>query len=226
MVAARTVALAAANEELKQQIDERRQAEEALHEVAGRLSAITESVQDAIIACDANGTVRFWNGGAERTFGHRAADACGQNILSLIMPEGHQEQKEAVEAAFVRPADTPTWGQTFEVTGLRQDGTEFPLELSLSAYQEQDGYAGVAVARDISDRKRVEVELRQAKEAAEASTSAKSAFLANMSHEIRTPMTAILGFTESLLADGDIEKAPKHRVDAYHHDHPQRQSPA
>ncbi|MEK7269459.1 MAG: response regulator, partial [Planctomycetota bacterium] len=95
-----------------------------------------------------------------------------------------------------------------ELEGRRRDGSEFPLEIALSAIRLQGKWQAVAVLRDISARKAVEGDLKRAKEAAEAANRAKSAFLAMMSHEIRTPMNAIIGMSGLLL---DSPMTPQQR---------------
>ena len=91
--------------------------------------------------------------------------------------------------------------QRIEITAIRRDGSEFPIELALVSISDGEHKKFCGFIRDVTERREAEEAMREAKEAAEASNRSKSAFLANMSHEIRTPLNGILGFTELLIRD-------------------------
>ncbi len=97
---------------------------------------------------------------------------------------------------------------TIETTHQRKDGTEFPVEVLLQSLKFDEGYLLVASVRDITERKRHEKALQQAKEKADSASRAKSEFIANMSHEIRTPMNAVIGFSD-ILASKITDKQQK-----------------
>jgi len=159
-----------------------------------QVRAILESAPDAMVIVSEDGTVLLVNAQVERVFGYRRDELIGRRVEQLVPGAADRA------AFFARSAGR-------ELRGRRKDGTAFPLEVSVSPLGTGAARTVTAAIRDITDRKRVERELQQAKDDAEQANRAKSDFLANMSHEIRTPMTAILGFTEMFLDPSAPEDA-------------------
>ena len=188
-------------------ITERKRSEEAVRASEERFRSVTQSANDAIISADSRGIILSWNKGARAIFGYEEAEVRGQP-LTLLMPEryraAHQQGLKRVQAA----GDSRVIGTTVELHGLRKDGGEFPLELSLSSWKISGETFFSAIIRDITERKRMEEQLRRKNEELEKqnlkvqeANRLKSEFLANMSHELRTPLNSIIGFSQ-LMHDG------------------------
>ncbi|MBF0124011.1 MAG: diguanylate cyclase [Magnetococcales bacterium] len=127
-----------------------------LHDKFKRLFAVSESTQDAIVACDAVGEIVFWNYGATQLFGHTAEQAVGQP-LTLLIPSRYQEiHRAALQQAATAGALRSVAGGRLELHGLTQAGTERPIEVALSTWTTDQERFFVAVMRDISDRKQQE----------------------------------------------------------------------
>ena len=133
---------------------------EALRESNETLNTITTAAKDAIVMMDHQGVISFWNPAAETIFGYPANDAIGKELHSLLAPERHREQYRQGMVRFLASGEGPSIGKTLELTAVKKDRTEFPLELSLSSLPLKGKWHAVGVLRDISQRKRTDEELR------------------------------------------------------------------
>jgi len=150
-------------------------------ELQGRLAAIVESSDDAIVSKSLDGIIQSWNAGAQRIFGWSAAEAIGRPILILIPPERHAE--EASILARLRRGERI---EHFETVRVTKDGRRVDVSLSVSPLRDASGrvLGASKVARDVSERKRV---LRALEEASRL----KDNFLAMLAHELRNPLAPI-----------------------------------
>jgi two-component system, sensor histidine kinase and response regulator len=164
-----------------------------------RYRQIVEAALDSFVGMDSRGAVVDWNKQAELTFGWTRAEALGKSLGEMIVPERFREAHHQGVRQFLVSGKSKVLNQRIEMAALHRDGHEFPVELSITTTSSGKEQIFAAFLRDITERKRADGELREAKESAETASAAKSTFLATMSHEIRTPMNGILGMTELVL---------------------------
>jgi diguanylate cyclase (GGDEF)-like protein/PAS domain S-box-containing protein len=137
---------------------ERRRAQEALQQLEGKFRAVTESANDAIVSADARGLIIGWNRGGLNIFGYEEHEVLGRP-LTILMPERYRDAHEQGMGRFLLTGEPRAIGATVEVHGERKDGTEFPVELSLSHWAEGDRQFFTGILRDITERKRTEAAL-------------------------------------------------------------------
>jgi len=139
---------------------EAKRTETALTESEGRFRAVMQSAAEAIICADRQGRILFWNRAAERLFGYSEGDVLGHPLL-IIMPARFREAHQERLTRYERTGEIAAIDRTIEVEGLRKDGKEFPIELSIGTWDTKEGQCYSAIVRDITDRKRWEAQLRQ-----------------------------------------------------------------
>jgi PAS domain S-box-containing protein len=140
-----------------------RRSEAALKESEERFQSISSAAQDAIVMMDNTGSISYWNKAARRMFGYTKGEASGKELHRLIIPERYRKDFMKGFKGFKATGEGPLVGKMTEVEALKKDGTEFPIELSVSAVKLKGRWNAIGILRDITDRKRLEAELREAR---------------------------------------------------------------
>jgi PAS domain S-box-containing protein len=181
---------------IRQDATERKQFEQTLRYREERFRSLTENATDLVTVIDADGVMRYASPSHERLLGYRADDLIGGSAFELI----HPDDRASVAESIARAAQVPGSITQLALRVRHQDGSWRILEAVGSNLLSHPAVRGIVVnSRDVTDRQQAEVELHQAKAAAEAANRAKSEFLANMSHEIRTPLNGVIGMTDLVL---------------------------
>jgi PAS domain S-box-containing protein len=173
----------------------------ARRRVEGRFRALLEAAPDAMVIADPGGRIALVNARAEQLFGYTREEMLGQPIESLIPARFHGAHRGHRSGYFRDPRVRPMGAGGLALFGLRKDGTEVPVEISLSPLESDEGMLAITAIRDVTERKRAEEERSRLHSELERLLADQKRFFTNLSHELRTPLSLILGPAERLLAE-------------------------
>ncbi|MBW8034596.1 MAG: PAS domain S-box protein [Planctomycetes bacterium] len=175
----------------------RKRAEEALASSESKFRSLAQTASSAIISADSNGDIIFWNPAAEKMFGFSEDEAIGSSLVMIMPDRYHEIHKKGLERV-VTTGKTRISGKTIELYGLKKDGSEFPLELSLSKWNTPEGMFFTAILNDITIRKNDQTEREQLLRAVAAKNEELESIVYTASHDLRSPLVNIDGFSQEL----------------------------
>jgi PAS domain S-box-containing protein len=204
------------NQELRKEISDRKHAEEDLRSSEEQHRLLVETASDAIVSIDHHGTIQFANPATGRIFGHDPAELIGKS-LTILMPAFMRELHTNGLSRYLATGRRHTSWQGTELTALRKNGQEFPVEVSFGELTRDGHKVFTGFIRDISERKQAEDKLRaserslqvsQAELARVSRLTTMGELAASIAHEVNQPLTAVINNGSAclrLLANRNLE---------------------
>ena len=185
----------------------RRHAEEAVRASESQLRAMLEAALDAVVTMDHHGRITGWNHAAETTFGYRADEVIGREMADTIVPPSLRAAHRKGLARFLETEHPVILDRRLELTGMHKNGTEFPVELTITRISLPGPPTFTGYLRDITDRKRVEAELRASRaRLVEIADTERRRIQRNLHDGAQQRITAVL------LSLGRLREAPQERA--------------
>ena len=180
---------------------QQKQSAESLRAAEAKFRGLLESAPDPMVAVNRDGRIVLVNTQAEKTFGYRREDLLGQP-MDILVPERLREKCLEYRTKFYREPQSPPMGATLEIYALRKDGSEFPVEIKLSLLETEKGLWGSAAIRDLTERRKLEQQFRQAQKMESIGTLA-----GGIAHDFNNLLTVILSYSSSLAEE--LTKEPR-----------------
>ena len=196
-----------------QDITERQSAVDRLRRSEARYRLLADHMNDVVTRLKPDGRSSYISPAVITLLGYQPSEMAGRPAQDFVHPDDRDELIAALSSL-----GAGEQRRTLQHRAVRKDGSLVWVETSFQSVTEEAGDTAevIAVIRDISERRRLDEELREARDRAEAASEAKSRFLANMSHELRTPLTSVIGFSRILQSHEDLQPIERQCADRIH----------
>jgi two-component system NtrC family sensor kinase len=185
----------------------RKRLEQALRESEERYRVLVETAKSAIIAINEEGKIMLFNPAAEELFGY-SIEEIKDKELTILMPERYREAYTTGFRRYMETGVSNILGRTVEFVGLKKNGEEFPIEVSLSACKIGGRQIFTAIIFDITERKNLHEQLIQS-----AKLAAVGELIAGVTHEVNNPLSVVMGYSEMILAEENLDPQFRRALD-------------
>jgi hypothetical protein len=181
-------------EALEREVADRKRAEANLRQSEARFRQLLEAAPDGMVIVDQKGRIVLVNAQAEKLFGYTREDLLSKE-LEVLVPERFRAELEAYRSRYISDSYGRASGANMDLHGARQDGTEFPINVSLSLLETEEGVLVTAAIRDVSERRALEMQFRQAQK-----MEAVGRLAGGIAHDFNNLLMVISGYAELMVA--------------------------
>ena len=193
-----------------QLLAQQKRSAEAMRLAEEKFRGLLESAPDPLVAVNGDGRIVVVNAQAEKTFGYRRQELLGQP-MDILVVERLREKCSEYRTRFFKGPRKPAMGATLELYGLRKDGSEFPVEINLSLLETEEGLWGSAAIRDLTERRKLENQFRQAQKMESVGTLA-----GGIAHDFNNLLTVILSYSSTLAEELNGESKQQRAAEQIH----------